>query len=88
MLLGCKLAGPRHFMRAATADLFASPLRILCGKTAGTTLPHGIAMAIGGMYPSVAHGAALAAIYPACLAFSWESAIPQPEPQPSASYAP
>jgi alcohol dehydrogenase class IV len=32
---------------------------------AGVTLPHGIAMAMGGMYPHVAHGQALAAIYPA-----------------------
>jgi alcohol dehydrogenase class IV len=34
-------------------------------------------MAIGGMYPGVAHGAALASIYRACMKFSWQSAIPQ-----------
>ena len=34
-------------------------------------------MAIGGMYPHVAHGEALAIIYPVFAEFTWESAIPQ-----------
>lgn len=34
-------------------------------------------MAIGGMYPHVAHGEALAIVYPAFARFTWESAIPQ-----------
>jgi alcohol dehydrogenase class IV len=44
---------------------------------AGVTLPHGMGMAIGGMYPNVAHGAALAAVYPAFVRFTWQHAIPQ-----------
>jgi len=44
---------------------------------AGVTLPHGIGMAIGGMYPHVAHGVALAIVYPAFVRFTWRSAVPQ-----------
>ncbi len=42
---------------------------------AGVTLPHGIAMAVGGMFPSTPHGMALASVYRACLEFTWESAV-------------
>jgi len=49
----------------------------LCIANAGVTLPHGMGMAIGGMYPHVAHGEALAILYPAFAEFTWESAIPQ-----------
>jgi len=42
---------------------------------AGVTLPHGIAMAVGGMFPNTPHGMALASVYRACLEFTWESAI-------------
>jgi alcohol dehydrogenase class IV len=42
---------------------------------AGVALPHGIAMAVGGMYPSTPHGMALASVYRACLEFTWESAV-------------
>jgi len=45
--------------------------------SAGVTLPHGMAMAIGGMYPHVAHGLALAIVYPAFARFTWGHAIPQ-----------
>ena len=41
----------------------------------GVALPHGIAMAVGGMYPSTPHGMALASVYRACLEFTWESAV-------------
>ncbi len=44
-------------------------------SNAGTTLPHGIGMAIGGMYPHVAHGVGLAAIYPAFTRFTWKNAV-------------
>ena len=44
---------------------------------AGVVLPHGIAMAVGGMFPDTPHGAALAAIYRACLEFTWPSAVPK-----------
>ncbi len=42
---------------------------------AGVALPHGIAMAVGGMFPSTPHGLALASVYRACLEFTWESAV-------------
>jgi alcohol dehydrogenase len=41
----------------------------------GVALPHGIAMAIGGMFPDTSHGAALASVYRACLEFTWRSAV-------------
>jgi len=43
---------------------------------AGVALPHRIAMTLGGMYPSTSHGRALAAVYRACLEFTWDSAVP------------
>lgn len=55
----------------AWADTMAG----LCIANAGVTLPHGMGMAIGGMYPHVAHGQALAIVYPACINFTWEKAI-------------
>jgi alcohol dehydrogenase class IV len=42
---------------------------------AGVALPHGIAMAVGGMFPDTPHGMALASVYRACLEFTWESAV-------------
>jgi alcohol dehydrogenase len=42
---------------------------------AGVALPHGIAMAVGGMFPNTPHGMALASVYRACLEFTWESAV-------------
>jgi len=42
----------------------------LCIANAGVTLPHGMGMAIGGMYPHIAHGEALALIYPAFAEFT------------------
>jgi len=56
---------------------WADTLAGLCIANAGVTLPHGMGMAIGGMYPRVAHGEALAIVYPAFADFTWESAIPQ-----------
>ncbi len=46
----------------------------LCIANAGVTLPHGIGMAMGGLYPHVAHGEALASVYPAVIRYSWEAA--------------
>jgi alcohol dehydrogenase class IV len=63
--------GPRQKM--AWADTLAG----LCIANAGVTLPHGMGMAIGGMYPHVAHGEALAIVYPTFAEFTWEAAIPQ-----------
>lgn len=59
--------------KMALADLLAG----LCIANAGVTLPHGMGMAIGGMYPNVAHGEALAIVYPAFTRFTWRSAVRQ-----------
>jgi len=59
--------------RMAWADTLAG----LCIANAGVTLPHGMGMAVGGMYPHVAHGESLAILYPAFAKFTWEAAIPQ-----------
>ncbi|MFN2396437.1 MAG: iron-containing alcohol dehydrogenase [Bacteroidales bacterium] len=56
---------------------WADTLAGLCIANAGVTLPHGIGMAIGGMYSHVAHGESLAIIYPAFAEFTWEAAIAQ-----------
>jgi alcohol dehydrogenase class IV len=56
---------------------WADTLAGLCIANAGVTLPHGMGMAIGGMYPNVAHGEALAIVYPAFAEFTWEAAMPQ-----------
>ena len=56
---------------------WADTLAGLCIANAGVTLPHGMGMAIGGMYPHIAHGEALAIVYPSFMRFTWESAIPQ-----------
>ena len=57
----------------AFADTFAG----LCIANAGVTLPHGVGMAVSGMYPHVAHGESLAMIYPAFTRFTYSSAIKQ-----------
>jgi alcohol dehydrogenase class IV len=44
---------------------------------AGVVLPHGIAMAVGGMYPGTSHGRVLASVYRACLEFTWDAAVPR-----------
>jgi alcohol dehydrogenase class IV len=53
-------------VRLAWADTLAG----LCIAAAGVTLPHGIGMAMGGLFPHVAHGEALALVYPGVLRFS------------------
>jgi alcohol dehydrogenase class IV len=62
---------------ARSSLAWADTLAGLCIANAGVTLPHGIGMAIGGMYPHVAHGEALAVTYPAFTRFTWEAAAPQ-----------
>ena len=57
-----------------SALAWADTLAGLCIASAGVTLPHGIGMAIGGMYPHVMHGEALAVVYPAIARFSWSAA--------------
>lgn len=56
---------------------WADTLAGLCIANSGVTLPHGMGMAIGGMYPHIAHGEALAMVYPACSKFTWSFAIEQ-----------
>jgi alcohol dehydrogenase class IV len=53
---------------------WADTLAGLCIANAGVTLPHGIGMAIGGLYPHVAHGEALAVVYPAILDYTYRGA--------------
>lgn len=54
---------------------WANVLAGLSIANAGVTLPHGMGMAIGGMYPGVAHGEALAITYPPVLRFTWRDAV-------------
>lgn len=66
-----------HSVEKRSKMAWADTLAGLAIANAGVALPHGIGMAIGGMYPHVAHGQALAIIYPACTAFTWEHAVDQ-----------
>jgi alcohol dehydrogenase class IV len=59
--------------KMAVADTFAG----LCIANAGVTLPHGVGMAISGMYPHVMHGESLSIIYPAFSRFTYAHAISQ-----------
>jgi len=53
---------------------WADTLAGLSIANAGVTLPHGIAMAMSGLYPHIAHGQALASVYPAIMNFTWKYA--------------
>jgi len=64
-------------LEARTAMAWADTLAGLCIANAGVTLPHGIGMAIGGMYPHVMHGEALALNYPAFTRYTFPHAIKQ-----------
>ena len=55
----------------ALADTFAG----LCISNVGVALPHGIGMTIGGYYPNVMHGEALAIVYPEFTRFTYNSAV-------------
>lgn len=66
-----------HNLFAREKMAWADTLGGLCIANAGVTLPHGMGMAIGGMYPHVAHGEALAIVYPAFAEYTWEHAVPQ-----------
>jgi alcohol dehydrogenase class IV len=60
---------------ARSSLAWADTLAGLATCESGLALPHGIAMAIGGMFPEVPHGLALASIYRACLEYIWPSGI-------------
>jgi alcohol dehydrogenase class IV len=62
-------------MEARSAMAWADTLAGLCIANAGVTLPHGMGMAIGGMYPHVMHGEALAVTYPDFMRYTYKSAI-------------
>ncbi|HIC73694.1 MAG TPA: iron-containing alcohol dehydrogenase [Candidatus Marinimicrobia bacterium] len=64
-------------MEARTAMAWADTLAGLCIANAGVTLPHGIGMAIGGMYPSIMHGETLALNYPVFTRYTCPHAIKQ-----------
>ncbi len=59
---------------ARTLMAWADTLAGLSIANAGVTLPHGIGMAIGGNYPHVKHGEALAVVYPAILRYTYRAA--------------
>lgn len=54
---------------------WADTLGGLSIANAGVTLPHGIGMAMSGLYPYVAHGEALAAVYPAIMSYTYGTSI-------------
>ena len=56
---------------------FADTLAGLSIANVGVTLPHGIGMAISGLYPHIAHGASLAIVYPAFTRFTCKHALAQ-----------
>ena len=62
-------------LEARTRMAWADTLAGLSIANAGVTLPHGIGMAVGGIYPHVAHGEALACVYPAVLRYSYDAAL-------------
>jgi alcohol dehydrogenase class IV len=62
-------------VEARTAMAWADTLAGLCIANAGVTLPHGMGMAISGMYPNVMHGEALAVTYPAFMRYTYKSAV-------------
>lgn len=64
-------------IKARESMAWADTLAGLCIANAGVTLPHGMGMAIGGMYPRIAHGEALALVYPAFMRFTYSSAKKQ-----------
>jgi alcohol dehydrogenase class IV len=55
---------------ARTQMAWADTLAGLCIANSGVTLPHGIGMAVSGLYPHVMHGEALAVVYPAIMRYS------------------
>ena len=60
---------------AREAMAWADTLAGLCIANAGVTLPHGIGMTIGGQCPQVAHGEALAVVYPEFMRFTFPYAV-------------
>ncbi|TFG22051.1 MAG: iron-containing alcohol dehydrogenase [Promethearchaeota archaeon] len=63
--------------QAREALSWSSTVGGICITSAGTTLPHGIGMAIGGHISNVMHGEALAIMYPEINRWTWKHAIPK-----------
>lgn len=61
-------------MEARSRMAWADTLAGLCIANSGVTLPHEIGMAMSGFYPHVAHGRALAVVYPAMMRFTCQAA--------------
>lgn len=61
--------------QARAGMAWADTLAGLCIANVGVTLPHGIGMTISGHCPQVAHGEALAVVYPEFTRFTYGSAI-------------
>ena len=59
---------------AREAMSWASTLGGICITNAGTTLAHGIGMAIGGHVKDIMHGETLAAMYPQVNQWTWKHA--------------
>jgi alcohol dehydrogenase class IV len=64
-------------LKARKAMAWADSLAGLCIANAGVTLPHGIGMTIGGYYPHVMHGEALAVTYPEFTRYTYPYAVEQ-----------
>ena len=62
-------------LKAREGLAWANTLAGLCIANAGVTLPHGIGMTIGGYCPQVAHGQALAVVYPEFTRYTYKYAI-------------
>ena len=60
---------------AREAMAWADTLGGMAIASAGVTLPHGLGMQVGGHCPQVAHGQALAALYPEFTRYTCQSAI-------------
>jgi len=61
--------------KAREALSLGSTLGGLCIANTGTTLPHGIGMAIGGHTTNIMHGESLAIMYPEINRWTWKHAI-------------
>ncbi|NPV82440.1 MAG: iron-containing alcohol dehydrogenase [Candidatus Aminicenantes bacterium] len=71
---------PKAVRRTSNLDFrekmaWADTLAGLSIANSAVTLPHGIAMAMSGMYPQIAHGQALAAVYPAIMRYTYKYAV-------------
>jgi alcohol dehydrogenase class IV len=62
-------------LEAREALSFSAMLGGLCISNIGTTLPHGMAMALGGHVSGIAHGETLAILYPEVNRWTWTTAI-------------